>query len=1279
MNRIVRRRSVRASLALAVSLGALGTARAATPVEPGLLFHVSADHGFTADAAGGDPVPNFRSGVAIVPDGKAGGAIRWDDDGVVSWNAPGNIYARRGTLGFFWRARTPVGVAPFNIFRVGFADHTSWDMAFLRIDWNGHGFDAFVTDTNLARVRVSFTIPQTPTPDSWHHIAVAWDETVGIRLYVDGKEAARKDQKADLDSGLDQLGLAGRIVSPHQVQSRYSYMRGSDVDEIRVYDHMLEAADVAALADNRAPAAPARPVESAERQAWLHRYGWDKGAPPVLADAVTRVRKIEFADERDLKEQMWKGIDGIDETTWPGVYNRSRLPGRDDYFELPDWNVYVEGGKSYVLTVPPSERFDRIEIRGAAYGTLSYAADGTDFRSLADRPQGIVRSWTDTAEKQGGKLRFTNVAQETPIQEVWAYDIGKGVEPQGSFKLAYKIHAAAAPTFANLDGLVRFIDGRYPPAERDIAVALPAAGGHAPPGATNAATQAAGGKAREGGAPIVHILIPSGFDDPEPDRPLARAWNYGWENVHDGLDGIALDIPALTLKPGKDGLIPLNIRVKDPIWPQRDMMDVSVSVRPGEARTLWLDLRDRILTNDSFYITIASAAPNFDAQAIDDMGIRLVFKPREEAKAEHVADRFRQASENWAFLVEEHTASGREALYRRLKGDLTDLLRVDPDNVQGRLIWQDASYDAQSRPAFTQPTPPAGEPLWAFRQLEDLKLVRHFVNWWIDERQVPYGDFGGGISDDVDLVEQWPGLALMGVDPDKVNASVRALSDSVYKNGMRVDGLGYITTDELHAYEEGLNSDAERFYLNWGEPKGFERLMATAKALKDKILLVNPAGHMHFASNWYGGRVVYREGAWEWQKPYSFTVMHAPILMGVYDANPAAEHLVTGVIDGWMAHGKQAADGSWRYPNEINWRTDAERKGDGGGLTTSLQSAWAAYRFTGDAKYLRPLEGRIAESGVGTLEQMNENALVGLDRRKDWGQALLKKAKGSDDSFALYSAWNLTGDKTWLDQLHAHEIEDKSQHMWMYTEGHWWTDRVEQPNETLQRERLGGIALKRNYTYPGNTVSWRFADPEGAVKVAILVPGATRDRFRVIAYNSADTAEAATMTSWNVTAGRWAMTTGIDTKGADKADQPSPEQAITLERSASIPVSFAPHATTVMEFRLVTPTTPTEQRPDLGIGEDDLKIAGRAIDLTVHNLGSIPVSGATAMVTDAAGKVLASVSVPAIQPPLDLTPKTVAVKLPMPASAAWVRVALPGNAPEVTMMNNAVALPGAKR
>jgi hypothetical protein len=663
--------------------------------------------------------------------------------------------------------------------------------------------------------------------------------------------------------------------------------------------------------------------------------------------------------------------------------------------------------------------------------------------------------------------------------------------------------------------------------------------------------------------------------------------------------------------------------------------------------------------------------PDFDAASLNGAKIRLVFKPRDEALKEHVADRLEQVKDNWGFLVEEHTASKRAGLYARLYGDITDLLRVDPDNALARTYWADIDYRPENMPPFTQPAAPAGVPLWAFRQLEDLKLARRFVDWWIDNRQVPYGDFGGGISDDVDLTEQWPGLALMGVEPDKINASLRALDDAVYKNGMIVNGLGYITTDELHAYEEGLNVNAERLYLNWGEPRAVERLMDNVHGL-ERVILPNAQGHMHFASNWYGGRKIYREGPWEWQKPYSFTVMHGPMLIGLYNGNPAARGLVTGVIDGWLAHGKQAADGSWSFPNEINWRTDAERVGDGGGINTPLQAAWASYRFTGDAKYLRPLEGRIAHNGPGVLSEINENALAIAPQGAAWRKALL--ARSSEEPFARYTAWAATGNVAPLERLHADAIATKAQRLYMMTEGHWWSDRVESAMDILQRERLGGVALVRNQGWPGNTVSWRFDHDGAAEQVAILLPGATPERFKVIAYNSGDQPEAATMTSWDVTAGQWGMTRSTSDGGATTLA----DSDVTLERSASVRVSFAPHATTTYEFTLNKASGDVADRPDLGIGRDDVALNGRSVTVAVHSLGAKAASGGTATLVARDGRVLAMARVPDLAAPTDLLPKIATVRLALPAGVAprdvEVRVALPGDAAEVTRLNNMVPL-----
>ena len=1257
--------SMRATARLCLfGAGLLASAAVAGAAPAGLLFRLSADRATTADVAAGSAVPNFQSGVSIVPDGRHGGALRWPDDGYLTWLAPGNLYAQRGTLAFDWRAHMPPGVAPFVIFRAGFADHSSWDMCFLRIDWNGHGFDAFVTDANLARVRVSFRMPQPPAADAWVHLAFGWDEAQGVRLYVDGREVARNATRADLDAGLDQFGFAGRVIAPHQVQSRYNFTRGSDIDELEIYDHLLAPAEIRALAAGGAAAATSdAPVD---RTTWLHRYGWDRGSPPALTADSTRIRKLEFSDARDLKQWMWKGVDGIDETTWPGVYNRSRLPGRNDYFTLPDWNTYVEGGQHYVLSVPAGERFDRVELRGAAYGTLDYAADGTHFETLATRAAGSVRSVHEFAPRSGGVLRFDNTAQETPIQELWAYDIGPGREPTGTLTLTYAVQSALdAHSYAALDALNGWIAGRFPAAERSTVVAMPAGAG-APRAAAAAGNAAAGAEAERHGsaAPLVHVLIPSTFGPARAGRPLARAWNYGWENVHDGLDGIAIDLPALQLTPQADGLIPLAIRVRDPLWPDRSLIDVSVSVKPGEARTLWLDTRDRILTSDSLALSIASAAPDFGAAALDGMAIRLVFKDRAAALREHIADRFSQVRDNWGFLVEEHTSSQRAALYRRLYGDISDLLRVDPDNLEARRYWADINYGAPGWPAFRQPTPPAGVPLWAFRQLEDLKLTRQFVDWWIDNRQVPYGDFGGGISDDTDLTEQWPGLALMGVEPERINASLRALSDAAYRNGMITNGLGTIITDELHAYEEGLNSNAERLYLNWGEPLALERLMSNAAALQ-RLLLKNPAGHVHFASNWYGGTTIYREGPWEWQKPYSFTVLHAPILVGLYNANSIARGEVTGVIDGWLAHGRQDRQGEWSFPNEINWRTDAERAGDSGGATTPLQSALAAWHFSGDEKYLRPIAARLRRAGIGSLAEINENLNAVLDRG-DWRDALLRDARGGSD-FGRWAAWDQSGDRSWLESLHADAIESKSQHMYMMTEGHWWSDRVEAPNELLQRERLGGIALRRNQTWPGHTVSWRFAEAGGAEQVALLLPGATPRHFKVIAWNTSEHAQRAEMTTWNVTAGRWRVT---------MPDGSSRELA--LERSVSTTLEFAPRAESVYDFTLVAAGAPVESRADLGIGADDARVTRGALELTVHSLGAQPTPAGDATLRDAQGRVLARASIPPLAAPLDLQPRTTRVRLALPAgrviAGLRVQVSLPEGTPEITQLNNAITL-----
>ena len=159
---------------------------------------------------------------------------------------------------------------------------------------------------------------------------------------------------------------------------------------------------------------------------------------------------------------------------------------------------------------------------------------------------------------------------------------------------------------------------------------------------------------------------------------------------------------------------------------------------------------------------------------------------------------------------------------------------------------------------------------------------------------------------------------------------------------------------------------------------------------------------------------------------------------------------------------------------------------------------------------------------------------------------------------------------------------DKAAHEYMYTEGHWWSDRVEQPNEILQRERLGAIALRRNQHWPANAVSWRFDQPDGAEQVAILVRNATPDGFRVIAYNTGTTPLSASMSTWNVTAGTWTVTTATSADEGKTLNPDATVRQLALERSAATDVVFAPGTTTVIDARLVAAGEPVDTRPRSG-------------------------------------------------------------------------------------------------
>ena len=327
---------------------------------------------------------------------------------------------------------------------------------------------------------------------------------------------------------------------------------------------------------------------------------------------------------------------------------------------------------------------------------------------------------------------------------------------------------------------------------------------------------------------------------------------------------------------------------------------------------------------------------------------------------------------------------------------------------------------------------------------------------------------------------------------------------------------------------------------------------------------------------------------------------------------------------------------------------------------------------------------------------VNANALDLLDLRKDWGPRILSGETGrltetrQNDgrgsartntyrgSSIAHFAWQLTGDKGQLEQLYARQIEECDLLDYINTEGSLWIDRVGVPNAELQRARLGGVALVRNGTFPGHVVSWRFAAPANDQSVAILVPDATPTGFKVIAYNLETAPVHATMTGWNIDPGVWEITQGVDTNNDDNADLNLTSRTNAFERTGALEFTFAPRATTVLTLKLKTPGTPYWQRPDLGVGRDDVQVHGREVRVRVHSLGSVPSPATTVVFRNREGSIVATEEVPSIPAPVDLLPKTVEIGLTLPeggdATGGTVEIDPSHRLEEITRLNNAVKL-----
>jgi hypothetical protein len=658
--------------------------------------------------------------------------------------------------------------------------------------------------------------------------------------------------------------------------------------------------------------------------------------------------------------------------------------------------------------------------------------------------------------------------------------------------------------------------------------------------------------------------------------------------------------------PTHDGVFPMNIRVKDPLWAMRDLADFSFSVEPGDAPRLWIDTRDRILPEErALYITLAGAGADLTPELLKGTQINLVYKSREDARKEHEQDRFTQIRDLYAHIVEENPRSPRLNLYNRIIADCDDLLTVNPEHWLARAYRY--AITRNDKPDYKLPVCPEGTPEWAFLQIEYLRHLERISSYYIDNRLIANGEFGGGLSDDGDLTNMWPGIAFLGIEPDKMLRSLR-LHMSAYMDQERTpyhsvlrqrslplftNGLATIFTDELHALEEGIQVVGQLQLLDYGNPIHIERAMETALRLVEDLTQINSAGHRHFRSRYYGSTRMAIEDPWQWTVNRSYLVLQSTYLLARYSGIPKVRQLIKEMADGLLEH---YHDG-YLY-TEINFPTDSETKdGEMGTGRKPWPLLYAAYELTGDGKYLEPLP-----------EQRPERRVFDPDN-------LVRK--------------------------YSDEIVNLGIREYINTEGSIWIDRISPFTPVIQEDRLGGTALTRtNVLYPRHFVSWKFIAPANYESVAAFVNRAGKRGIEIITYNMEQRAVTADLTVWDITPGKWRLKNGIDANGDQVADTIVTDYTTGLERGESLKLELAPRQYNIVSLEMIEPAEKGYwERPDLGIGPGDIRIDGNSVTVRIHSLGPVATPATLLELKDANGNVAGSAPVPPLEAPLDLIPR----------------------------------------
>lgn len=410
----------------------------------------------------------------------------------------------------------------------------------------------------------------------------------------------------------------------------------------------------------------------------------------------------------------------------------------------------------------------------------------------------------------------------------------------------------------------------------------------------------------------------------------------------------------------------------------------------------------------------------------------------------------------------------RNAYYGEARRLFTEARDAYPDNRVIRMYLGEPI----PWPAPFSPDPQAPE--WANLQREGLEKLADLIHWWIRERQLEDGQFGGGWGDDVEMWRWWTPV-LIGFDDPEIATAQERLSSGLFRQPHLAGGFTSRLTDVEHSNEDTTDTILPMMHLRPEDPVWSGRALRLAELMRDRWTGTNHHGFLQFRSIYFGADVVDDRPGRAFDTVYHPAIIQPTLLYWQRTRDAGLTELFGGWLQLWVDATARTGQGkpSGVLPSTIHWpdggfgvegrswwepfpagHNDALYNWPGASrlMTSTLLLAW---HVTRDERFLepihsmaallmrRPRDGVAAEPGseawcagrIGGFlpDTLAKYRLLSGNPRYD---ELLREQGGG------YSRFRLTGDRRpLLAQLTRHAGAFRSN--WeAYTSEMRWTDRV---------------------------------------------------------------------------------------------------------------------------------------------------------------------------------------------------------------------------------------------